>query len=157
MIMSNAKMGIPILREILLERSDFQIVVDKVLTEVSTSNWNNFIGSVSEHIIPCVTSPKAIIPFEKYKEQLKVFNKLLNNENKFSVLLNQFKSLAPVEYFTSPILGMILFRLLSKLFEDVAAKVLSSMTSHLVTSEEVVGRIDEEGFESYVSKFIQSY
>lgn len=142
-----------------------KVFVEGVLKSTSSVPWHNFTIVIAEPFLKSLSQPSKLMPSNQYEEQLKALNSTMNDTETFSELLDSFKSLYPDNEPQVPerIVAMILFRVCSKLVDDLSEFVFREMKSKKESNvselfpARLMSKIEKEAFSLHIRKLLQKY
>ena len=134
-------------------------ILEEMLASHGSSNWVHFCQAISEPVLNALTERTKLLPSNQYEEFLTKLNQLFNNEIIMSDLKTKIEILLSDASLTcSKFVGMILFRLCSKLGEVVQTFIVKEMSrkSNALVPNEIAPPVMNEEQERLFSKQISS-
>lgn len=125
-------------------------------------DWFHFIEIIAEPFLNNLSRPSNLIFSNQYEEQLVALNKIFNNDEEFSKLVDALKFLSmDASFSNSCVPGMVAFRLFSKFVDKLVQlvfKIMKESTSlEPLPSTGPISTLEVEAFIIHMRKLIQEY
>ncbi|KAK3933218.1 Zinc finger protein 646 [Frankliniella fusca] len=129
--------------------------------DIESSGWSSVLEIMSAPLLCSLSTPTKVLPSNQYEEQLIFTNEKMNDEVFVRDLLNALKLLVRDENFSDKTLKMVLYRVSSKLVNDLCKFVFDEM---VVNKEEVelsavreMTEVEKDAFVLHTRKLLQEY